>query len=87
MKIPIRYLSSEIHHDEQQYADLSDFQQNNYGELDPNKEHHEYEYVDQSQIQPNNLYEKPIDICNGTYEAINTQTLKKWEKCIVYRTN
>ena len=69
--------SLEIHHEEQQYADLSDFQSNNYGQLDSNKENHEYEYVDQSQIQPNNLYEKPTDIFNGTYEAINTQTLKK----------
>ena len=64
--------SSQQHFEEQQYADLSEFQENHYGALDTKLAlWHDYEYVDQAKIREK-LMKKDSIISTTGYEYIDS---------------
>jgi len=66
--------TSQDHFEEQQYADLSEFQENHYGALDTKLALcHDYAYIDQAKIRE--LLKKKDSVISMTgYECIDAKT-------------
>lgn len=73
LNIQIFFSIPDTHSEEQQYADLSDYQPNTYDQLRPPPAQYETPVDDtytSLQQTDKNIYERPMEISNGIYEYV-----------------